>query len=126
VDHAAPDPAGAGLLAFLLLIAIWNLTLRLQVRRQTRKLSLQHDTEVQLEQQLAQAKRLEAVGRLAGGVAHDFNNLLTVILGHAELLRMQCEDARMHPALDQIVDAGRRAARLTAQLLAYGRSRRPA
>ncbi len=116
--------AGAGLLAILFLIAIWNLTLRLQVRRQTRKLSLQHDTEVQLEQQLAQAKRLEAVGRLAGGVAHDFNNLLTVILGHAELLRMQCEDARMHPALDQIVDAGRRAARLTAQLLAYGRQQK--
>lgn len=116
--------AGAGLLALLVLIASWSLTLRLQLRRQTRNLSRQHDTEVQLEQQLAQAKRLEAVGRLAGGVAHDFNNLLTVILGHAELLRMQCEDVRWHPALDQIVDAGRRAARLTAQLLAYGRQQK--
>ncbi len=116
--------AGAGLLVILFLIAVWNLTLRRQVRWYIRNLKLQHDNEVQLEQQLAQAKRLEAVGRLAGGVAHDFNNLLTVILGHAELLRMQCEDVRLHPALDQIVDAGRSAARLTTQLLAYGRQQK--
>jgi two-component system cell cycle sensor histidine kinase/response regulator CckA len=75
-----------------------------------------------LEEQLRAAQRLEAVGRLAGGVAHDFNNLLTVIQGAAELALDPAADAgRMRTELDEIRRAARRATALTGQLLAFGR-----
>ena len=75
-----------------------------------------------LEAQLLQAQRLEALGRLAGGVAHDFNNLLTAILGHVELLQqgMPEDDARQED-LREIAQAGERAATLTRQMLAFAR-----
>jgi signal transduction histidine kinase len=71
----------------------------------------------QLEERLRQAQKLEAMGRLSGGVAHDFNNLLTVILGNVELLRQQAG----HAELDQIAAAASSASALTSQLLAFGR-----
>ncbi len=75
-----------------------------------------------LEQQLHHAQRMEAVGRLAGGVAHDFNNLLTVVNGYSQLLlaRMPGEESG-RSALEQIHKAGERAAQLTRQLLAFSR-----
>jgi len=74
-----------------------------------------------LEEQLEQARRMEAVGRLAGGVAHDFNNLLTVITGYAGVLRAMTDGPS--PELEEIERAARRATELTGQLLAFSRQR---
>lgn len=76
--------------------------------------------EVQLQNQLRQSQKMEAVGRLAGGVAHDFNNLLTVINGMSELLADDLSGDHLKH-INMISDAGRRAAELTRQLLAFSR-----
>jgi PAS domain S-box-containing protein len=78
-----------------------------------------------LERQLRQAQKLEALGQLAGGVAHDFNNILSVITGYAELLVARLEDdTRGRHDAEEILRASRRAADLTRQLLAYSRRQR--
>jgi signal transduction histidine kinase/CheY-like chemotaxis protein len=76
----------------------------------------------QLREQLADAQRLEAVGRLAGGIAHDFNNMLSVVVGYAELGLAEVPDgAPAHDCFREILTAARRSADLTAQLLAFAR-----
>jgi two-component system cell cycle sensor histidine kinase/response regulator CckA len=74
------------------------------------------------DDKLRQAQKLEAVGRLAGGVAHDFNNILTAIMGYGELVLAQCDasDPR-HADVEEILKAAARAASLTRQLLAFSR-----
>jgi PAS domain S-box-containing protein len=75
-----------------------------------------------IETRLRQAQKLEAIGQLAGGVAHDFNNILTAILGVADLLLLDlAPDDRRRADVREILDAARRAAALTRQLLAFSR-----
>lgn len=75
-----------------------------------------------LEEQLRMSQRMEAVGRLAGGVAHDFNNLLTVILGDTELALADAgDDRRLTELLREVMEAGEKAAALTRQLLVFSR-----
>jgi PAS domain S-box-containing protein len=95
-----------------------NAALRQEIEERQRTQAALQETEAQLRQ----AQKLEAVGRLAGGVAHDFNNLLSVIVGAASLLESD-GDLSVRAALDvdEIRRAGERAAELTRQLLAFSR-----
>ncbi|MFO7930363.1 MAG: ATP-binding protein, partial [Desulfosalsimonas sp.] len=75
-----------------------------------------------LEARLQETQRIEAIGRLAGGVAHDLNNMLTPVLGYAELLTAQASPGDPDiESLNEILTAGRRARDLVGQLLAFGR-----
>ena len=76
----------------------------------------------QMEDMFRQAQKMEAVGRLAGGVAHDFNNMLNVIIGYSELLLQRADtDGQVRKQCEEIKRAGDRAASLTRQLLAFSR-----
>ncbi|MCB0182966.1 MAG: PAS domain-containing protein, partial [Caldilineaceae bacterium] len=77
----------------------------------------------QLEQQLLHVQKMDAVGRLAGGVAHDFNNILTVIMSYSELVLLQVkQDPRLRARVEEIKKAAEKATRLTRQLLMFSRS----
>jgi PAS domain S-box-containing protein len=77
---------------------------------------------IALQRRLMQSQKMEAVGRLAGGVAHDFNNMLAAILGHAELAKLKCPAGDpLQPHLALIEQAARRSADLVRQLLAFAR-----
>ncbi len=80
------------------------------------------EQRLKLQEQLAQASKMESIGRLAGGIAHDFNNMLQAIIGHGELALEQIEQT--HPVREDvsvILEAARKSADLTRQLLAYAR-----
>lgn len=80
------------------------------------------EEQKQLKAQFYQAQKMEAIGNLAGGVAHDFNNILTVINGYSELLLLQTQnDDPNYARIQEIHSAGKRAAYLTNQLLAFSR-----
>ncbi len=96
-------------------IALENARLYAQAQQAYEELSRTQD-------QLLQAQKMEAIGRLAGGIAHDFNNLLTVISGHGQLLSRQLHGEHpLRPSLDAINDTAERTAGLTRQLLAFSR-----
>lgn len=77
----------------------------------------------ELEAQVIQSQKMDAVGQLTGGIAHDFNNLLTVINGYSEVQLLSIKNANnpARPALEEILKAGKKAAALTSQLLAFSR-----
>jgi PAS domain S-box-containing protein len=78
-------------------------------------------TRMELESQLAQAQKLEAIGQLTGGVAHDFNNLLAVILGNMELLQDLVNDSMQSNLISTAIEATERGARLTRSMLAFAK-----
>lgn len=91
------------------------------IRDITHRMKVEKEKE-HLETQLRQSQRLEAVGRLAGGVAHDFNNLLSVIMGYAEMVRDELNSDHPHfEPLNEIFLSADRAKNLTRQLLAFSR-----
>lgn len=80
------------------------------------------EKRIKLQEQLNQSKRIEYVGRLAGGVAHDFNNMLSVIIGFGEMARDNAKKHRpIHDEIKEILEAAKRSADLTRQLLAFAR-----
>jgi PAS domain S-box-containing protein len=74
-----------------------------------------------MEEELRQSQKMEAIGQLTGGLAHDFNNLLTVIMGNLEMLEAGFESPAPHELVKEAQDAAQDGAKLTAQLLAFGR-----
>src|SRR5690606_16942011 len=103
-------------------LAQHNAELEQRVRERTQALQRETDERKRIESALNEARRLEAIGRLAGGVAHDFNNLLQVISSACSLLTFVSKDAqRFRRVQDTILRATERGSKLTQQLLAFGR-----
>jgi PAS domain S-box-containing protein len=99
-----------------------RLHLEERVAERTRELQASLEERARTEAALAQAQRLETVGRLTGGVAHDFNNLLTVVIGGLDMiLKNPADTARVTRLSEAALAAGRRGERLTRQLLAFAR-----
>jgi signal transduction histidine kinase/ActR/RegA family two-component response regulator len=108
-----------GIPATILLFVLTLLALRRTVAA-----AAEHERRIAAETALNHAQRLEAMGRLTGGVAHDFNNLLTAILGNIEIAQMRVRDAGVLRVLDGAARAAERGARLVESLLAFARRQR--
>ncbi len=96
------------------------------VRDRTHERRAEQD-RLQLQQQLQQAARMEAIGQVAGGIAHDFNNILASIIGYAELVlnaRQRLNEDQVNNYLDEVVTAGHRARDLISQMLTFTRAQR--
>jgi DNA-binding response OmpR family regulator/two-component sensor histidine kinase len=89
-------------------------------------LQLKHEMEQRerAETALVQSQKMEAIGQLTGGLAHDFNNLLTAVVGNLDLIRMRATDPRIARQAEHAFRAAERGSKLTAQLLAFSRTRK--
>ncbi|NEX62908.1 response regulator [Noviherbaspirillum galbum] len=100
----------------------YNVDLEHQVRERTQALQDESNERKRIESALNEARRLEAIGRLAGGVAHDFNNLLQVISSACNILQyVNADPARTESLTNTILHATERGSKLTQQMLAFGR-----
>jgi signal transduction histidine kinase/ActR/RegA family two-component response regulator len=135
VGRGAPAPAGATGLSDTDAVAdaLRGASVRLKAREEElRRLNETLEARVaerthelaDATERLAQARKVEAMGRLTGGVAHDFNNLLTAVIGSLDLLKKRVTDERQAKFVAVAREAADRGARLTAQLLAFGRRQR--
>jgi signal transduction histidine kinase/CheY-like chemotaxis protein len=121
VSHAQVERIGAGHFVVWALGTIGVAMTASWAARRNRERERARAEREALEHELAHARRLEALGRLAGGVAHDLNNLLSPILGNASLALERVQEPELRQDLEDIRDAGQRARVLTQQLLAFGR-----
>ena len=114
---------------FLIAILLWNRSLKRQVRERTADLEAELHERTQaekekaaLQQQVHRARKMEALGMLAGGVAHDLNNILAGSVGYSDLaMRKVPQDSQLRSYLNEIRDSGRRAAAVVADLLTISR-----
>jgi len=97
-----------------------NLSFGITALRVRKRAEEERMRATELEEQLRQSQKIEAVGRLAGGIAHDFNNLLTVIMAQTEFLTLELSGHPLERA-ESVMKAAKRAAELTGQLLAFSR-----
>ena len=118
----APEPTGLRETDFIG-AALGSAAERLRAReRELEKINETLEARVrEASAQLVQSQKVEAIGRLTGGVAHDFNNLLTAVIGNLELLRRKITDERLLQFVQNARSAADRGAKLTAQLLAFAR-----
>ncbi len=120
--HAAVIGICALLLSILLLATEHLVRRKTQIEHDgLRRLVEETERRRQVEAMAQQGQKMEALGRLTGGVAHDFNNLLAVILGSLELVLRRENDARSTRLLQTAADAAKRGAKLTAQMLSFSR-----
>lgn len=103
-------------------IPLYEQNLMISTARDVTAATLQREKIRELEEQYSQAQKMESVGRLAGGVAHDFNNHLSVIIGYAEVVAASLREGDpLRADIQEVEAAGKRAAKLTRQLLAFSR-----
>src|SRR5262244_1305377 len=97
-----------------------------QIAGQVLREAREYDDHIETERRLRHIQKMEVVGKFAGGIAHDLNNILTVIVGSSQLLLDHPEVGQAAgPRVQQILDAGFRAANLTSQLLSFSRKQTP-
>jgi two-component system, cell cycle sensor histidine kinase and response regulator CckA len=117
------DDALLDIVKGLLFVTVTAGLLHLLLQRRQRALDAARARSTELQQQLENTERMDAVGRLAGGVAHDFNNLLAVVQGHVDLARLDAVDSQVE-SFDMIAHAVDRAVTLTGELQTVARRQR--
>ncbi|SEA34752.1 His Kinase A (phospho-acceptor) domain-containing protein [Desulfuromusa kysingii] len=104
------------------LISQFNESLEEKVQQRTEQLRAESDERKNIEAQLLETRKFEAIGQLAGGIAHDFNNVLTIILGYGSLVKQKVlSDEKLVQDVNTVITAAKKAEGLTRQLLAFSR-----